>query len=76
MDSAYDKTRLPRWLAEGFWYLSFFVREWTTHPAWKERTAREQDYYDRTYERLQDLAAWFFAGHRLYADPNNGFASM
>ncbi len=76
MDSAYDKTRLPRWLAEGFWYLSFFVRDWTTHPSWKETTAPEQDYYDRAYERLYMLAAWFFTGHCPSIDPDKGFASM
>lgn len=71
-----DMTPLPRWLADGFWYLDAFVRDWTTHPAWTERTAREQDYYDAAYERLHALAYWFFTGDCPYLDPVKGFAPM
>jgi hypothetical protein len=76
MGSAYDKTQVPRWLADGFWYLSFYVKDWTTHPNWERTTAPEQEYYDRAYVRLFDLATWFFTGHSPYTDPNKGFASM
>jgi hypothetical protein len=71
-----DTALLPRWLAEGFWYVGWFVRDWTTHPAWAERTAPEQDYYDAAYERLGDLAYWFFSGDSPYTDPAKGFAPM
>lgn len=63
---AYDAEKVPRWLAEGFYYLSFFVRGWTTHPAWKNKTSQDQEYYDKAYERLSDLADWFFTGHSPY----------
>lgn len=56
------KAELPRWLASGFWYLSQFVRDWTSHPAWKEKYARDPDYFDKAYERLDGLALWFFEG--------------
>jgi len=71
-----DTTPLLRWLADGFWYVSWFVRDWTTHPAWAERTAPEQRYYDAAYERLFMLAAWFFDGDCPYTDPAQGFAPM
>jgi hypothetical protein len=71
-----DATPLPRWLAEGFWYLGTFVQEWTTHPAWAERTAPEQGYYDAAYVRLFMLAEWFFTGDCPYTDPAQGFAPM
>jgi hypothetical protein len=73
---ANDSSCLPRWLAEGFWYVSWFIRNWTTHPAWKDRTAPHQDYYDRAYERLHMLADWFFTGDCPYADPTKGFVPM
>jgi hypothetical protein len=66
----------PRWHVEGFWLLSRFVRDWTTHPAWKDRTAPHQDSYDKAYERLNALADWFFTGVCPYKDPNKGFAPM
>lgn len=71
-----DETSLPVWLAEGFWYLSFCVRDWTTHPAWAARTAPEQGYYDDAYERLDALASWFFTGAPLYSDIEKGYAPM
>jgi hypothetical protein len=33
---------VERWLAEGFWYLSWFPRSWTGHHAWAENPARDQ----------------------------------
>ena len=74
--SGADTTCLPRWIAEGFWYVSWFVKSWTTHPAWAERTKPEQEYYDRAYERLFDLAFWFFTGDSPYEHPDKAFASM
>jgi hypothetical protein len=74
--SGADTTPLPRWLAEGFWYVGPFVRDWTTHPAWQERLAPEQGYYDAAYERLDMLAYWFFTGDSPYTDPARGFTPL
>lgn len=71
-----DETCLPRWLAEGFWWCSTFIREWTTHPAWVKRTRLEQEYFDKAYERLHDLAFWFFTGMSPYTNDGPGFAPM
>lgn len=74
-EGAYQ-TPLPRWLAEGFWYVPTFVRDWTSHPAWKEYIESEQEYYDRAYERLDRLADWFFTGHCPSMNPAKTFAPM
>ncbi len=71
-----DTAPVPRWLAEGFWYLSYHVRDWTTHPAWKETTEPEQYYYDEAYERLFALASWFFEGESMFLDPETGYTAM
>ncbi len=52
--------KLDRWLAEGFWYLTSFVRDWTTHPQFPRPFPEE--YYDAAYQRLDELAEWFFTG--------------
>jgi hypothetical protein len=67
---------LPRWLAEGFWYTPQFVRGWTTHPAWGKKTQTEPQYYEDAYQRLDDLAYWFFIGESLYLNPEKGYAPM
>ena len=55
---------LPRWLASGFWLLSREVRVLTDtrHHYWEKEIAREPDYYNKAYERLDYLALWFFEG--------------
>lgn len=58
---------LPRWVAEGFWYYSYFVKEWSSHPNFP----REHDpsYYEAAHERLRDLAYWLFVGKSPYIKP-------
>src|SRR5947209_3744657 len=68
-------TMLPRWLAEGFWHLSTFVRDWTSHPAWEKTIDREPEYFAKAYERLDDLASWFFSGNCPWIDEEKGWAS-
>ena len=75
-ESAYDKDSVPRWLAEGFWFAYEFTKSHTSHPAWSEKIARDPDYYDKAYDRLFNLADWFFTGHCPFLDPDTGFAPM
>ena len=63
---------LPRWLAEGFWYLSTFVPAHISHPAWQEQRTREQAYFDKAYRRLEGLAYWFFTGQPPWEDVEKG----
>jgi len=65
LDSA-GKDRLDRWLAELFWYLSDYVRAWTTHPNFPRTYS--QEYYEKAYERLYNLAYWYFRGYSPYID--------
>lgn len=50
---------LARWVAEGFWYVSWFVPQWAGHPAFPRP---DEEYYSRACERLFDLASWLFTG--------------
>ena len=61
---------LPRWIAQGFWYVPTFVRDWTTHPNFPQVHAPE--YYEQAYRRLDDLAYWYFFGESPYLG-NTGF---
>ena len=55
-----NSATLERWMAVGFWYVPFFVRDWTTHPDFPRQ--HEAKYYQIAYQRLDDLAYWFFIG--------------
>ena len=59
-----ESDRINRWLAEGFWYLQRFVRDWTQHPQFPR--PYPADYYERAYGQLDDLAEWFFTGISPY----------
>lgn len=58
------KESVDRWIAEGFWYLSWFVKEWATHPNFPK--VEPPDYYEKAFERLFDLAYWFFFSESPY----------
>ncbi|MCC7249682.1 MAG: hypothetical protein IT473_13755 [Lysobacter sp.] len=51
---------LQRQTAEGFWYLDWYVKEWSSHPNFPK--VFPQSYYESAYERLHDLAYWYFFG--------------
>lgn len=58
------KRTLPRWIANGFWYIPSFVKDWVSHPNFPR--AYPSDYYERAFQRLDDLAYWYFFGESPY----------
>ena len=40
-----ESETLNRWMAEGFWYVPTFVRDWTTHPNFPQ--VHEPEYYQK-----------------------------
>jgi len=60
---------LERWLAEGFWYLSTFVRDHTMHPHFER--VYPMHYYERSFKQLFDLADWFFTEQYPYNKRRN-----
>ncbi len=69
-----EEMLLPRWLAEGFWYMATFVRGHTSHPAWEQTIAAEPAYFKKAYHRLEMLAAWFFDGECPWRNEAQGWA--
>ena len=57
---------IERWVAEGFWYLSWFVKDWTTHPNFPRQ--RVEGYYQAAYEYLDGLALGFFLDESSWTD--------
>ena len=60
-------------LAQGFWFIPGFVRDWSSHQDFPR--VHSQEYYDKAYRRLDDLAWWFFMGESPYLD-GKGFESL
>jgi hypothetical protein len=55
---------IERWIAEGFWYIEGFTKDWSTHPSFPRPHGEE--YYEAAYERLSDLSYWLFVGESPY----------
>ncbi|RWD26323.1 hypothetical protein [Mesorhizobium sp.] len=58
--------QLERWAAQGFWYVPWFVRNWTSHPNFPRDLP--VTYYENAYQQLDDLAFSYFFG---YGDPKS-----
>jgi hypothetical protein len=61
--------QLDRWMAEGFYYTSWYFRERISYPDFP-RPEPEQHYND-CIQRIGDLADWFFHGVHSYIEPHH-----
>jgi hypothetical protein len=64
LETRQNTEHIERWIAEGFWFLSHFVKEWSSHENFPR--PHSADYYDRAYGRLHDLSYWCFVGESPY----------
>jgi hypothetical protein len=55
-------------MAEGFYYLSHVVRDWTSHPDF--RRPEPKRYFDDCLSRIDHSTDWFFTGHHGYLEPH------
>jgi hypothetical protein len=58
--------RVDRWLADGFWYISWFAESWATHKNFPKEFPEE--YYRDAFETLSMLAEYFFTGSHPYTN--------
>lgn len=63
-----DGELLGREIASGFWYASWFIKEWSEHPNFRSKNNLGEEYYVRCYELLSDLAYYYFVGDSLTGD--------
>jgi hypothetical protein len=63
-----DHVQLDRWMADGFYEVSRFVRDWTSHPNFP--LPEPTQYYNECIQRLDDLTDWFFRGYHGYIEPH------
>lgn len=69
-----DAQQLPRWIAEGFWYLQSFVKDWSSHESFPR--THNTEYYQAAYSRLDDLASWLFTGSSPCTDNTGRFEPL
>lgn len=64
---------IERWAAGGFYYFSWAVKDWTTHPNFPR--VYPPEYYERAYQRLFELGCYFFDGDSPY-ETGTGFEPL
>ena len=72
-DSHTEGEVIERWVVSGFYYLSWAVKDWTTHPNFPR--PYPQEYYDCAYQRLFELGCYFFDGTTPY-EAGTGFEPL
>lgn len=55
-----EEVKLEREIAEGFWFISHFVRDWTTHEGFRNANKLPEEYYIEAYELIYHLSWWYF----------------
>lgn len=56
---------LPKWIAQGFWYVEDFTKTWTTH---ENFPAPEEEYHTNALETLNNLSYYLFIGEQVAID--------
>jgi len=59
-ESTETSDTLDRQTAQGFWYCSRFIPQWTSHERFPRHFSAE--YYKCAYQLLDGLADWYFFG--------------
>ena len=72
-DSRVKDAAIERWAASGFYYLSWAVKDWTTHPNFPR--PYQTEYYESAYQRLFELGCYFFDGYSPY-ETGTGFEPL
>lgn len=59
---------LDKEITQGFWFVSFYIKDWTSHPGFRNANKFPDDYYIQSYELIYDLSYWYFMEEPIYID--------
>jgi hypothetical protein len=55
-----EDDKLERFFANGFWYFSHFIKDWSTHENFREKNNFPIEYYNEVYELIYNFSYWYF----------------
>lgn len=53
---------LERDVANGFWFFSNFVKDWSSHEGFRHANQYSEEYFNQAYEVIYFLSDWYFSG--------------
>ncbi|WP_299767707.1 hypothetical protein [uncultured Dokdonia sp.] len=59
-----NDSELNREIAEGIWYISHFIKEWSSHENFPK--VHSNEYYSKAYDLIHDIAYEYFMGESVY----------
>lgn len=59
---------LDKEIAQGFWFVSWFIKDWTSHPDFRKANKFSEDYFNQSYELIYDLSYWYFMEESIYSE--------
>jgi hypothetical protein len=59
-----NDSELNREIAEGIWYISHFIKEWSSHESFPK--IYSDTYYSKAYDLIHDIADQYFMGESAY----------
>lgn len=60
--------QLDKEIAQGFWFISWFIKDWTSHPDFRKANKFSDNYYTESYELIHDLSWWYFMEEPIYIE--------
>ncbi len=62
---------LHREVAGDIWFLIQFIRNWSSHEAFRHANPYPDEYYNEVYELLYILGDWYFTGECPFTHPES-----
>ncbi|WP_459477435.1 hypothetical protein [Clostridium saccharoperbutylacetonicum] len=63
-----SKDPLDKEIAQGFWFVTWFIKDWTSHQGFRKANKFSDDYYTESYELIHDLSYWYFVEESIYIE--------
>lgn len=63
-----EEDPLDKEIAQGFWFVSSYIREWTSHPDFRKANKFSDDYYTQSYDLIYDLSYWYFMEEPIFIE--------
>ncbi|MDP4177122.1 MAG: hypothetical protein Q8900_02115 [Bacillota bacterium] len=61
-----NEEKLDKNIAEGFWFVSWFIKDWTSHENFRKTNKFPDEYFNKAYEIIFDLCYWYFTQECIF----------
>ncbi|AWI04658.1 hypothetical protein [Clostridium drakei] len=59
---------LDKEITQGFWFVSWYIKDWTSHSNFRNINKFSEEYYSQSYELICDLSYWYFMNEPIFVE--------